>query len=256
MNRTPPATVRRQLRREVGFGCPVPRCGNPYLYWHHFDPSWAERQHHDPHGMIALCGQHHAMADAGAYTKEQLRDFKRGGAERAGELRGQFAWMRRKILAVLGGNFYYETPVIFEFRGEPIIWFNRDEEGYLLLNVGMLTVSGQPRVRIEDNFWLSRGNPDDLETPPSGKLLSVNYSNGDALKIEFFELESVAAARMRYAEAQLEQWGIPFPMTAVEVHNRVGGTDIDFGPRETRLPGGGGMRNCLCIGCRVGIGLG
>src|SRR5918912_315690 len=36
VNRTPPAAVRRELRREVGFGCPVPDCGNPYLYWHHF----------------------------------------------------------------------------------------------------------------------------------------------------------------------------------------------------------------------------
>jgi hypothetical protein len=205
--------------------------------------------------MIALCGEHHAMADGGAFTKEQLHDFKRRGAERAQELRGQFAWMRHSLLAVLGGNFYYETPVIFEFRGQPVIWFNRDEDGYLLLNILMLTASGEPRMQIQDNFWLSRGNPDDLESPPSGKLLSARYSNGDALKIEFFELESAAAARTRYAEAQLERWPIPFPITAVEVCNRVGGTDIEFGPRETRLPGGRGMRNCLSIWCRVGLAL-
>ena len=116
MNRTPPTAVRCELKREVGFGCPVPDCGNPYLYWHHFDPPWDVRQHHDPDGMIALCGLHHPKADAGAYSKEQLREFKRRVAERAEEVKGRFEWMRHSLLAVVGGNFYYETPVVFQFR--------------------------------------------------------------------------------------------------------------------------------------------
>ncbi|MDP9457654.1 MAG: HNH endonuclease, partial [Actinomycetota bacterium] len=50
------------------------------------------------------------------------------------------------LLAVVGGNFYYDTPIIFQYQGEPSIWFNRDEDGYLLLNVRMLSTSGQPRT--------------------------------------------------------------------------------------------------------------
>lgn len=255
MNRTTPTEVRRRLRKEVGFGCPIPGCGNPYLYWHHFDPPWHEQQHHNPDGMIALCAEHHAKADAGAYTKEQLRDFKRQAAERSQEVRGRFEWMRRNLLAVVGGNFFYETLIIFEFRGQPIIWFNRDEDGYLLLNIRMLTKSGQPRIQIEDNFWLSRGEPIDLESPPSGKLLRVSYPNDDALKIEFFELESVAELRARYPEVRPERWGVRFPITAVEVYENVGGTNIEFGPRETRLPGMT-LRNNFMRGCRAGIALG
>ena len=141
MNRTPKAAVRLELKREVGFGCPVPDCGNPYLYWHHFDPPWEVRQHHDPEGMIALCGLHHPKADAGTYSKEQLREFKRRAAERAEEVKGRFECMRHSLLAVVGGNFYYETPIVFQFRSEPIVWFNRDANGYLLLNVRMLSTS-------------------------------------------------------------------------------------------------------------------
>ncbi|HEY5431250.1 MAG TPA: hypothetical protein VIK04_19190 [Solirubrobacteraceae bacterium] len=77
MDRTaPPSTVRRELRREIGFCCPVEGCRSPYLTWHHFDPPWHVRQHHDPAGMVALCLQHHKEADAGAFTPEQLRAFK------------------------------------------------------------------------------------------------------------------------------------------------------------------------------------
>ncbi len=72
----PPADIRRALRVEVGFGCPVDGCGSPYLTWHHFDPPWRERQHHDAAGMIALCLQHHKEADSGAFSHEQLRVLK------------------------------------------------------------------------------------------------------------------------------------------------------------------------------------
>ena len=60
------------------------------------------------------------MADAGAYTKEQLRQFKQeAGIQSAQELRGRFEWMRHSLLAVVGGNFYYETPVIFRLNEWP-----------------------------------------------------------------------------------------------------------------------------------------
>lgn len=255
MDRKPPVDVRRKLRKEVGFGCPVRGCGRPYLCWHHFDPPWKVRKHHDPDGMIALCGEHHGKADAGAYTKDQLREFKRVGADHAKEIKGRFDWMRHNLLAVVGGNFFYETPTIFEFRGEPSIWFNRDEDGYLLLNVRMLTTSGQPRMRIEDNFWLTRGDPEDLESPPSGKVLHVKYPNGDMLRVRFYELASVAAAQKRYSEARPGGWGVPFPITAVEVNNKVGDTNLEFGPRQTKWAGIS-MSNCFSAYCRVGVSLG
>ena len=90
MDRTPPMEVRKLLRREVGFGCPVLNCGNPYLSWHHFGPPWREKQHHDPNGMIALCVEHHAKADAGTYTKEQLHSYKQQANRCLSELKGHF----------------------------------------------------------------------------------------------------------------------------------------------------------------------
>ncbi len=136
-----------------------------------------------------------------------------------------------------------------------VVFFNRDQDGYLLLNLGMLTTSGEPRTVIEDNYWLNRGNPDDLECPPSGKLLRVSYSNGDMVRVEFRELTSLEEAAERYPDAYPDGWGIDFPITAVEVHLSVGGTDISFGPRETSL-GGLIVRNCFMSRCGAGISIG
>ena len=104
MNRRPPLDIRKQLREEVGFGCPVPGYGRPYLEWHHFDPPWREKNHHNPNGMTALCREHHIQADNGAFTKEQLLQFKRDGKANWQQVSGNFNWMRNRILAVVGGN--------------------------------------------------------------------------------------------------------------------------------------------------------
>jgi hypothetical protein len=249
MNRTPPLEVRQELRREVGFGCPVDGCGNPYLYWHHFDPSWSERQHHEPKGMIALCSEHHAKADAGAYTTEQLRALK-GNTPR--EPAGRFDWMRRELLVVVGGNFYHETPIAVQFRGQPVVWVNRDSEGYLLVNLAMLSTSHEPRAMMQDNFWTALGAPSDVECPPSGRKLKIQYSNEDRLGVEFFPVDAIADIVARYPDANADHWGISYPITAVEVQMRVGGTAIDFGPRSTQV-GGVQMINCFTSHCGVGL---
>lgn len=233
MDRTPPREVRRALTSEVGFGCPVPGCANPYLEYHHFDPPWTEREHHDRAGMIALCAEHHKKADAGAFTHEQLSAMKQSTGE---QVTGRFDWLRNRLLAVVGGNFYYETLTIFEFRGKRTIWFNRDEAGRLLLNLRMLTSSGEKRLRLEDNDWIIQGDPVDFESPPSGGR-RARYANGDELRIEFFDLTQPAATQ-RYPTVHQDRWtGIDFPITTVEVQHLIGGANLGFGPTWTKLGG-------------------
>jgi len=249
VNRTPPIEVRRTLRREVGFGCPADGCGNRYLYWHHFDPPWSERQHHDPGGMIALCGKHHAKADAGAYTKEQLHQLKQTPFARGRGVAGRFDWLRHELLLVVGGSFYLRTPVAVRRRHEPLVWLTRDAEDHAVLNVSMWTTTDQPRMVMQESFWLSEGNPNDLECPPSGRLVSVEYPGGDYLRVEFFELLDADAFGKRYSEAH---WSLPLPLTAVEIQMHVGGTGVEFGPRETSL-GGAIIRGSLMSDCAQGI---
>lgn len=188
MNRTPPAEIRRALRAEVGFCCPVPNCGSPYLTWHHFDPPWSERNHHEPEGMIALCLEHHEQADAGAFTHDQLRQFKAAGSN--GLPAGRFNWMRRELIGFIGGNFYVDVAVAVQVGRYRIVWFNRDEENRLLLNLHLPSLSGEDRLRMEDNFWIETGSPVDLECPPSGTSVRARYENGDGISVRFREVGS------------------------------------------------------------------
>jgi hypothetical protein len=234
--RTPPTWVRRRLRQEVGFGCPVVGCANPYLEYHHFDPPWHIEQHHDPDRMIALCATHHAKADA--WTVEQTRQIKRKGGERNGQdVQGRFEWMRDDVLAVVGGCYYYETPNMVVFREQPLIWFERDSENRLLLNLNMLSTSEEPRTSLVNNDWFLRGEPEDVDSPPNGSTLRVRYANGDDVSVRFRECSDAEALGQVHERALVLGDELRFPLVTAEVALAVGGTNLRFGPKETRLAG-------------------
>lgn len=237
MNRKPPSDVRRLLRKEVGFGCPVGNCRNPFLEWHHFDPKWSEREHHEPDGMIALCAMHHRQADAGAFTVEQLRQYKNIRPNLENRVGARFEWMRNRILISIGSNHYLETYDILKLNGHKIIWLTRDEDGHLLLNITPLSTSQEPRFGMEENFWLAHGNQEDLECPPSGRLIRISYPNGDKFSIEFRELNDEESLRTQYPDANPNVFGIETPVTAIEIAYRLAGTQIDFNSKRTCLPG-------------------
>ena len=185
--------------------------------------------------MIALCAQHHKKADGGAYTVEQLRGLKRAAEE---DVRGRFDWLRNDILAIVGGNFYYETPIIFQFRAEPAIWFERDSENNMLLNIRMVTQSNEPRLSLRNNDWLVLGDPTDFESPPSGKRIQAKYASGDSLKVAFSEITCLEDAMVAHPMASRRGLtNVRYPITTVEVEQLFGGSEWGFGPNWTKLGG-------------------
>lgn len=235
--RDPYRDVKKQLRREVGFGCPVADCGSPYLTWHHFDPTWRMEHHHRPEGMIALCLEHAAQADNGAFTDDQLRELKLGGSAHSGAVHGRFEWLRQDVLVRVGGSFYYQTPVIFQLGSVPCIWLSRDDRDHLMINFRMPTTSGRARAAIIDNFWSIPRDVEEILCPPMGRLIEVAYRNGDKFRAEFFNMADAGALKARYPKANVEGWelDIPFPITVVEVWETAIGTPIQFGPNDSRI---------------------
>lgn len=255
MNRTPPKRVIQILRKEVGFGCPVPNCGNPYLEWHHFDPAWIIENHHRPEGMIALCTQHHKNADNDAFTHDQLIEFKKNKAN-SETVKGNFEWRRNKLLTVVGGNFYYETLRPLVIDNHDVVSLSRDHEGYLLLNIEMLSLSKDERLLMKENCWENIGNPIDFKCPPSGKEIEIKYENGDLFSIKFYVIKNKELfKKFFYIEAPdfLE-----FPLTVSEINFEVANVDIKVCSRGTNIQTnqfkGNFAYNCG-VGMRLNLGI-
>jgi hypothetical protein len=255
LRREPPVAVKRALRQEVGFGCPVPGCGNPYLQYHHFDPEWHVEQHHNPARMVALCGEHHDKARA--FTPEQCREFKANGAARNRKVQGRFDWMRKEVLGI-AGSFFYGNDTILEYNGERLIWFNRDEHEHLLLNIVTPDAKGRKRIALVDNDWFVHGAPFDVESPPNGAYLKIKYRDGDELEIRFREFDSAAALLAKHPGAPVaddgvtgERFSIPstaYPLTCAEVKAKLQGLSMKMESNRIILPGNNVLENCSFIG--------
>jgi hypothetical protein len=188
MYRTPPAKIRRILRKEVNFACPVDECSSPYLTYHHFDPQWSERPHHNPEGMIALCLQHHKEADAGAFTHVQLRKLKKSASKQF--IRGHFNWKRDRLFIIAGSNFFIGSPSILQAGSKKFIWFSKEPNGFGAINMDLFSSAGDIIFKMRSNGWLTVPTLDDIEAPPSAnRLLARSKIHSLSLDISFEELD-------------------------------------------------------------------
>ena len=232
LSRNPPA-VRRLLGQEVGFGCPVPDCGNPYLTYHHFDPPWHVREHNEPKGMIALCREHHDKA--AAWSVEELRNMKASPQQKT--IEGRFEWMKRRVLTIAGGGFFFENKLDTMSRSAGrLVWYNRDEEGRMLLNLRMIRTPGSGTVTLENNDWTINGTPDDVESPPNGSYLRVKFASGDDLQIRFTEHADAQRLIAKYGISQETLLNVcgPFPFVTAEVSMKFAASGYELTPKEQR----------------------
>jgi len=218
LSRTPPSAIRRKLREEVGFGCPVEGCGSPYLSYHHFDPPWNIQPHHNPEGMIALCLQHHKEADKGAFTPKQLREMKKHPylKEIKRFPKGRFNWKREQFLLLVGGNWYIKPKVILKLKEKKIIWLSKDTDGFEQINLDIYDFQGNIILNMRNNDWLIHASIDDLECPPSGNSLKIkvkshnvwiNLSFSQFSKEELYKkVESLHQKAYRNMKKQKKTW--------------------------------------------------
>jgi hypothetical protein len=184
-----------ELRREVGFGCPV--CRSPFLTWHHFDPPV-----HGPHGtgihwrsegIIAMCPICHADADEkgdspGAYSIEELRAMKESHRS-AEDVKGHFpTWQDKKALLVRMGGCYADTlSPLFSVNEVPQIGVGRNEVGLLTLSFVLRDRDDRTLLEMKDN-WLTAfpNNIHDMIVTPKTKELKVWLAQEDVgLQLSF-----------------------------------------------------------------------
>ena len=234
MNREPPKEVLDNLRREVNFGCPVPDCGVPYLTWHHFDPPWATRHHHEPQGMIALCATHHELAEGAHWTPDQLRGMKRNPFIQGGSISEHFGYLRKTVICRIG-NLAYNPRSVLQINGEQVIGFNRDAQGYNRLNVLARGADKSIIMEMKDDFWtVYLRDLYDLRCPAQGRELEIRSKDQETeLTIRFDELSLEELHRQfssRHWNAFLQSIGNPktIPVWTVRGKLRWGGQSIEI----------------------------
>jgi len=257
MNRYPPIAVIRNLRTESNFKCSVPNCDIPYLEYHHFDPPWYILNHHNPNGMISLCPQHHRQADAHAWTTEQLIEFKtRNQSEEIEDvIKGKFNYLRNQFLLYAGGNYFFNnSKAEIVLRNHPIVWFEINENGLKQLNIILFNEKGEIYFHIENNSWKVKNNIKDLECPPNGKILRVDFDNGNYIKIEFIELDTIEKLGKNINHPHMELFLNILPITLLKINLKMIEFKIDFQSNKI-INGNHTNINCLSSDNTIGMRL-
>ncbi|MDX8447180.1 hypothetical protein [Mesorhizobium captivum] len=247
ISRTPPIEVRRRLRAEVGFGCPI--CGSPHLEYHHFNPTWAEKKHHEPQGMIALCAEHHAAADSGAFTVDQLVGLKRAIHT---SVKSSFQWRRKHTVFACGGTYAYQCECMLRVAGINIVYFEKDENGYDTLSLNIYDVCMNRIFAMRMNDWIARINVDDIEAPPSARTLVFKSAiHRVDLRIDFRDRTMLGAEY----ESVVSQFGIPAEENVVFCFltgNMPAPVPVKFNHNSIQFRGIT-LEGCSMAGCDVGV---
>lgn len=152
MGRIPPAKVKRELRQEANFGCAI--CGCPLIEYHHIIP-YSQVEHNDPDHMIAVCPNHHRLCDDGAFTRDELYEFKEDPAL-SDVVEYEFYFDPDSPVIPLGSNVVeladFGRYSILQIDGEDIISFHY-VDGRIEFDVDFYNDSDDLIAVITDNEW-------------------------------------------------------------------------------------------------------
>ncbi len=187
-SRHPPADVVRQLREEVNYSCPI--CGSPFLAFHHFDPPYHERPHHNPEGMIALCPQHHKLADSGMYSTKYLRELKHKQSNN--RIAFKWPWEPENIVFFFGGNILFGVRPVLTIREYTVLSVHRDkftqnDVPRVLFDFDLRTQDGKSIARMERNlFETYTDGLEDFVFAPGGNVFAIEHISGTKLKLAYY----------------------------------------------------------------------
>ncbi len=187
MNRKPPSRVIKELCKEVGFACPV--CGSPFLTWHHFDPPWKIRKHHNPSGMIALCPEHAAHADGGHWSISQQRQLKRP-LNLKERVQAAWPWQPEKAVFMLGNSYYVGERALLGINGRRVLGAARySPPGFshsaVMLSVSLQDNTGRPILTLEKNILsFYAAHLLEVQCPPQAKFFEIKSKSGERLKLQ------------------------------------------------------------------------
>lgn len=194
MSRDIPNEVIKQLCAEVNYGCPVPRCGSPFLTWHHFDPPYHVQPHHNPSGMIALCLGHHKMADAGVYSKAQLLTYKSNPFVKD-KLSAHWPWEPEELVFILGGSIFFKKSPGLSLREKPIfrakhINIPETDKERIVFDMNLVDPSGNSIVSMADNMMtLHTHDLDNFTFTAGAKDFNLSHTSGIQLNLRFHRYE-------------------------------------------------------------------
>lgn len=231
-----PADVRREVRKNCGFGCVI--CGLGIVQYEHVDPEYHLAKEHDPTKIALLCPQCHAKITTKHWSKARVKlAMKNPVCKQVNYSKEVFDFCEGHPQLRFGGILLKNCPIPIEVAGYPLFSVKPPEqEGEPFRLSGTFTDStGEISLIVKDNEWMAKSSSWDVEVT-GGRIIIREGPRNIHLVLK--------------AEP-------PHALVVEKLDMRLGGLHFlangDF--LKVEFPTGGVMEftSCIADGCQVGM---
>lgn len=173
-----PSDVRREVRRNSGFGCVV--CGGGLYEYEHVDPEFKDAEEHLAQCITLLCPGCHGKVTKGQWSKEKVkRHMADPVAVKQGYASEIFDLCRGHPFITVGGMTLSHCRIPIRVFGRDILRIDPPEEdgGPFLLSGNLCDELGRPTLVIDKNEWKASSDSWDVKT--EGAALEIRNRPGD-----------------------------------------------------------------------------
>lgn len=153
--RSIPEQVRRQVRRECGFGCVY--CGAPIVEYHHITP-YSQIAAHVAADIALLCPTHHSQVTAGTIPNDHIRNLRsRPYCLEKGRCEGaDVFYLEAPVALTIGTNTFRDFDcIVRNSRGDE--WLSIEppapDSKQIQLSVSFYNPDGSRSLKISRNVW-------------------------------------------------------------------------------------------------------
>ncbi len=172
---------------------------------------------HNPDGMIALCPEHHHMADGGHFSNRQLEEYKRSPYV-DNILKVPWRFSSESLVMKVGRNLVVGSGSPIRMNGRPILYFRPRKIENLdvsttVFDSDIRDVNGLKWLRINDGWFdLRLENTTDVIFKPQMRQISAKHKDNTYIsakynKLSYYDFIDWAASFIRSKNFTAEDAG-------------------------------------------------
>lgn len=173
-----PDSTKRIVRQEAFFGCV--KCGNPIVEYAHII-SYNISKDNSLGNLVTLCPTDHTKYDLGAYTEEEIREFKSNPFNKGRDIKDSFTITGSDPIIEAGTNLCINTPVLLMVDNKNIVTLIKEKD-MLTLNALFYNRNNELVAFIKNNEWVSlSGRAWDIVYRTVAKNLTIRTQQRDIM---------------------------------------------------------------------------
>jgi hypothetical protein len=156
-----PEYIKLEIRRRCKFRCII--CDEAIIEYHHFDPPFSEATEHSANGITLLCAKHHAHAEKGFITTNEIKqkDLIRRTLS-IQDARTEMPSFQIPFTAILGSVFFLGEGKLLEVDGETLLNISVDPSGYLTITALFYDTGGNVICELKNNEIIANASSWDI----------------------------------------------------------------------------------------------